>query len=524
MPKVLTERYQSSNSLKYIKESGTRNENGKSYIGRLEGVGASWKEPTRNGRLYSRRLWENVQNSDEFKEGMATKTIFGEADHPETRADTSIKEIAVVLTDFEIKDNGDVFTGFDILDTPNGRIIKELLDYGCSLGVSSRGLGEEVMLEGKNQIDPDTYEFFGFDVVVTPAVTKARPTVVESVESDSRRKSLVESVIREIENATSPAEVESIKRITESVNLPDNDSVKESINKKLNSIGDNNIISELKSNLENAKNEVANLKKQLEKANSKLNANNIRLEKRNALLKETKEVSSEMSKHLQNQKVMNSKLSNELYDSSIENDELAKKLESMKSKYDSKCSELSSLSRKFSKERSKNESLISEKKEVERKLKIAQDYNKKLVDESVSIKRSNKELQRQLNESKLSEKKKLTESRNVSRLNESVSRKLENTTKYAQKVTLEYLKAVSSKAGVSPNEVRKRLPNNYKLEDIDREVSKLVESKSRINKLPFSNSISSLGLKVESLANPTLTPEDEQTIRVLEGVKNKNQE
>lgn len=524
MPKVLTERYQSSNSLSYIKESGTRNENGKSYIGRLEGAGASWKEPTRNGRLYSRKLWENVQNSDEFKEGMATKTIFGEADHPETRADTSIKEIAVVLTDFEIRDDGDVFTGFDILDTPNGRIIKELLDYGCSLGVSSRGLGEEVMLEGKNQIDPDTYEFFGFDVVVTPAVTKARPTVVESVEHDSKRKSLVESVIREIENATSPAEVESIKRITESVNLPDNDSVKESINKKLNSIGDNNIMSKLESNLESAKSEVESLKKQLEKANSKLNANNIRLEKRSALLKETKEISSEMSKHLQNQKVINSKLSNELYDSSIENEELAKELESLKSKYNSKCSELNSL-KKENKDATINLSkIVNEKKELEKKLKIAQDYNKELVEEAVSIKNVNKDLKRQLSESKLSEKRKLTESRNATQLNEAVSKKLENTTKYAQKVTLEYLKVASSKAGVNPSEIRKRLPNNYKVEDIDREISKLVESKSRLNKLPFSNSISSLGLKVESLSNPILSPEDEQTIKVLKGVQNKNQE
>ena len=231
-----------------------------------------------------------------------------------------------------------------------------------------------------------------------------------------------------------------------------------------------------------------------------------------------------MSKHLQNQKVINSKLSNELYDSSIENEELAKELESLKSKYNSKCSELNSL-KKENKDATINLSkIVNEKKELEKKLKITQDYNKELVEEAVSIKNVNKDLKRQLSESKLSEKRKLTESRNATQLNEAVSKKLENTTKYAQKVTLEYLKVASSKAGVNPSEVRKRLPNNYKVEDIDREISKLVESKSRLNKLPFSNSISSLGLKVESLSNPILSPEDEQTIRIIKGVQNKNQE
>lgn len=523
MPKMtLTERYQSANTLKYVKESGTREENGKKYIGRLEGVGASWKEPTRNGRLYSKKLWERVQNSDEFKEGMTTKTIFGEADHPETRADTSIKEIAVVLTDFQIRDNGDVFTGFDILDTPNGRIIKELLDYGCSLGVSSRGLGEEVVLDGVNQIDPDTYEFFGFDVVVTPAVAKARPAVVESKENDSARKSLVESVIHEIENATSPAEVESIARIAESVNMPDLDSVKESVNKKLNSIGDNNIVPKLQSDLENAENKISNLREKLSKSEAKLKANNIRLKKSKDLMKETKEVSGEMSKHLQNQKVINSRLSDDLYESASENEELSKQLESLKSEYEQKCSELNSLSHKLFAEKGKNESLAKEKKEIEEKLKIAQDYNKKLVKESVTLKHTNKELSKQLNESKSVNKRKLTESREIQRLNEANTVKLENTTKYAQKVTLEYLKAKSAMSGLNPVDVRRNLPSNYKIEDIDREIAKLEENKSRMNKVPIDSSLSSVMSKsfiAESVG--TLSEEDMQTVRVLEGTKSK---
>ena len=63
---------------------------------------------------------------------LETKTIFGETDHPSDesgRIDTSIKEVAIVLTDYQIdRDSGYVNVQFDILDTPQGNILKSLLD------------------------------------------------------------------------------------------------------------------------------------------------------------------------------------------------------------------------------------------------------------------------------------------------------------------------------------------------------------------------------------------------------------
>lgn len=227
--KVLTEQFTSA-PLKYIAESADSKQSNR--LGRLEGPGGSWKEPTRNDHLYSRRLWENVINSENFKEGMATRTIFAETDHPEERIDINIKEVAGVLTDLHLEPNGDVFTAFDILPTPNGRILKTLLDYGCQIGVSSRGLGDEVVIDGVNQIDPDTYEYYCHDFVVTPAVAKARPKLVESINKDRATKDFTEL----IENCSTKSQLETARIVIESTNLSNKQSIISQLDKKLSGL------------------------------------------------------------------------------------------------------------------------------------------------------------------------------------------------------------------------------------------------------------------------------------------------
>ena len=242
-------------ALKYIKESGQRAD-GKHYLGKLAGIGADFTRPTRNGRKYPLELWRNVEQSDDFKEGMSTLTIFGEADHPETRIDTSIKEIAIVLTKFEIREmEGIVYTEFDILDTPNGRILKELLDYGSQIGVSSRGLGDEIERDGETIVDPETYVFYGFDAVVS-----ARPAVVEST---NKLKDFME---QEIENATCVSELRSLQKIAESVRIPK--SVTEKIDEKIETLGGDNISPLFESEIEKLVQENEELQRKLKAADN----------------------------------------------------------------------------------------------------------------------------------------------------------------------------------------------------------------------------------------------------------------
>ena len=129
-------------------------------LGRLVGVCADFINPTRNGRKYSEQLWENVFNDPIMKEKIKNHVCYGELQHPADRAEIDPEKIAVCLADQPVKNkNGQLEAVFDILDTPNGRILKTLCDYGSNLGISSRGQGDIIEGEdGNEEVDPDTYE------------------------------------------------------------------------------------------------------------------------------------------------------------------------------------------------------------------------------------------------------------------------------------------------------------------------------------------------------------------------------
>ena len=153
---------------------------------------------TRNSdRVYTEELWDNrVFGSPDVMEALQTKTLFGELDHPEgDRCETLAKNAAITITKLEKKpDEGVIYGEAEILDTPTGRIVKALADSGAQLGISSRGMGEEIYQEGKNIIDPETYDFITFDVVVTPANTKARVSLTESKHINKLTESLKKEI------------------------------------------------------------------------------------------------------------------------------------------------------------------------------------------------------------------------------------------------------------------------------------------------------------------------------------------
>ena len=196
-----------------IKEDGKR----KGVIGKIGGIGADSNEPTRNGRRYPLELWQNVEKSEYFIEGMENRCIVGECDHPAERLDYSIPEGAIVLTKYDIQNDGKVYTEFDILDTLPGRTLKTYFDAGCKLGVSSRGLGEEIMVNGEKIIDPETYQFYCFDAVVFPAVKSARMELIES--TSPKKQQLINSITKEINNCKTLDECLFIENMSKDTNL-----------------------------------------------------------------------------------------------------------------------------------------------------------------------------------------------------------------------------------------------------------------------------------------------------------------
>lgn len=159
-------------------------------LGRLVGPCADFIQATRNGRKYSEELWENVFSNDLMKEKIKNRCCFGELGHPTDRTETDMEKIALCLAELPKKgSDGKLYGVFDILDTPNGRILKALCDYGCNVGISSRGQGDLITdLDGNEAVDPDTYDCEGFDAVLMPGVEAARlKYVTESLNKENSK-------------------------------------------------------------------------------------------------------------------------------------------------------------------------------------------------------------------------------------------------------------------------------------------------------------------------------------------------
>ena len=170
---------------------------GTAILGRLIGPCADTINPTRNGRKYSDKLWEKVFQDSLVKEQFANGGIFGEMNHPADRDEVDLTQVCVCMPEPPKKnDKGELIASWDILDTPNGRILKTLCDYGYKLGISSRGTGEiETDYDGNESVDPESYQLNAWDIVLIPAVKSARlQYTTESLDTTSNKRSLKESL------------------------------------------------------------------------------------------------------------------------------------------------------------------------------------------------------------------------------------------------------------------------------------------------------------------------------------------
>lgn len=169
---------------------------GGAILGVLEGPVADFMNPTRNGRDYSEELWEKVWKNPLVQEQFQNGGIVGELDHPADRDEICTEKVAVIMPEPPVKKNGEYYGRFNILDTPCGRIVHTLAKAGFKLGVSSRGTGD--VDEYTHSVDPDTYEFTCFDVVLLPAIKSARMNLVtESLDTNKEvnyKKLLKESL------------------------------------------------------------------------------------------------------------------------------------------------------------------------------------------------------------------------------------------------------------------------------------------------------------------------------------------
>ena len=191
------------NKLDYKKLSSEEMET-RGILGRLVGPICDTTKETRNGRKYSKELWENAINNDIFQEKLKNRCVFAELGHPVDRTEVDIEKAAAALAEQpKVGKDGKLYGVWDILNTPNGKILKTLCDYGTTIGISSRGEGDITEdYDGNETVDPDTYSLETFDMVILPAVKDARMQyVTESLNKKKYNKTLREKLSEQIKNA-----------------------------------------------------------------------------------------------------------------------------------------------------------------------------------------------------------------------------------------------------------------------------------------------------------------------------------
>ena len=132
----------------------------------VEGVMQRAGAKNQNGRIYEKELLEREVKKymDEFvKNGNA----FGELDHPES-AVVSLKNASHVVKDLHW-DGDDLMGKVELLNTPAGNIVKEIIKAGHTIGISSRGTGSvQQTNEGYLEVQPD-FELVCWDFVSNPS-------------------------------------------------------------------------------------------------------------------------------------------------------------------------------------------------------------------------------------------------------------------------------------------------------------------------------------------------------------------
>jgi len=137
----------------------------------IEGIFLQSEMKNRNGRIYPKNIMER-EVSRYMKEYVQAGRAFGELGHPEGPT-INLDRVSHMIT--SLKENGNNFVGrAKIMNTPMGNIVKNLIDGGAKLGVSSRGMGSlKINNDGINEVQDDFYLATAADIVADPSAPDA---------------------------------------------------------------------------------------------------------------------------------------------------------------------------------------------------------------------------------------------------------------------------------------------------------------------------------------------------------------
>ena len=145
------------------KESGKKN-----Y--KIRGIFMQADVKNRNGRVYPMEILQK-EVAKYNKNFIQEKRAFGELGHPDGPT-VNLERVSHMIT--SLTPDGKNFIGeAKIMETPMGKIVKNLMNEGCKLGVSSRGMGSLDQKNGANYVRDDFYLATAADIVADPSAPNA---------------------------------------------------------------------------------------------------------------------------------------------------------------------------------------------------------------------------------------------------------------------------------------------------------------------------------------------------------------
>ena len=167
----------------------------------VEGVLATAEVKNGNGRYYKKELWD--REMEKYDQLVKERRSMGELDHPESTV-INLKNVSHIVTGYNW--DGDQLMGkIEILPTPSGNILKELIKNGITVGVSSRGMGS-LEQNGSVMEVQDDFELLCWDFVSTPSTHGAYVAPVNvnvninesKIQSPKFKYTNVNNIIRDI--------------------------------------------------------------------------------------------------------------------------------------------------------------------------------------------------------------------------------------------------------------------------------------------------------------------------------------
>ena len=163
----------------------------------VEGVMQRAKAENQNGRVYSKAILER-EAKKYVSEFVDRGNAFGELDHPESPV-VSLKNASHIVKELYWKGD-DLMGKVELLNTPAGNIVKEIIKAGHTIGISSRGTGSVNQTnEGHLEVQPD-FELVCWDFVSNPSTHGAfmNPIALQEGKVKVSKYQNLDSVINDI--------------------------------------------------------------------------------------------------------------------------------------------------------------------------------------------------------------------------------------------------------------------------------------------------------------------------------------